>query len=265
MVGAKSPDEVLGRTFTSLWSGAGVCPPTMGTGAAQGVSSPSSQGGLRLRRVDDAPLDVEMSETLVLLDGRIHVQCVIRDVSEAVRNREAINHMAYFDSLTGMPNRQLFADRLKTALAGVRRKDGLLAVAFVDIDDFSNINDEWGHDVGDAVLTRFAERLESLLREQDTVARYGSDEFVVLAELKSASEATMFAERIRSGLRPTFHVGDKLVGLTVSLGIATTSGHGVRPEELIAQADEASGGAKRAGPGGFQIACLDAENGAATG
>jgi diguanylate cyclase (GGDEF)-like protein len=257
MVGATSADEVLGRTFTSLWSGSGVCPPVMGTSAAQNAIPQASQSGLKLRRLDAPPLDVEMSETLVLLDGRIHVQCVIRDVSEAVRTREAINRMAYFDSLTGMPNRELFADRLQTALAGVRRNEMLLAVAFVDIDDFSKVNDAWGHDVGDAVLTQFAERLQSLLREQDTVARYGSDEFAVLAELRSPSEASMFAERIRSGLRPAFHVAETQVGVTVSLGIATTAGHGVRPESLVQRADEAMRFAKHSGPGGFQIGSLD--------
>jgi diguanylate cyclase (GGDEF)-like protein/PAS domain S-box-containing protein len=257
MVGATSADEVLGRTFTSLWSGSGVCPPVMGTSAAQNAIPQVSQSGLKLRRLDAPPLDVEMSESLVLLDGRIHVQCVIRDVSEALRTREAINRMAYFDSLTGMPNRELFADRLRTALAGVRRNEMLLAVAFVDIDDFSRVNDAWGHDVGDAVLTQFAERLQSLLREQDTVARYGSDEFAVLAELKSRSEASMFADRIRSGLRPAFHVAERQVGVTVSLGIATTAGHGVRPEALVQRADEAMRLAKHSGPGGFQIGSLD--------
>jgi diguanylate cyclase (GGDEF)-like protein/PAS domain S-box-containing protein len=260
MVGASDPNEVLGRTFSSLWSGEGICPPTMGTRATQRTATHGSQSGLKLRRAGEAPLDVEMSETLVLLDGRIHVQCVIRDVSEAVRTREAINRMAYFDPLTGVPNRELYADRLQTALAGVRRSEMLLAVAFVDIDEFSKVNDAWGHDVGDAVLTQFAERLQSLLREQDTVARYASDEFALIAEVKSPDEAARFAQRIRAGLRPPFRVGETQVGLTVSLGIATTDGHGIRPKTILQRADEALRFAQQSGPGGLRIDRIDARS-----
>ncbi len=259
MLGAVGSEDIVGMKFAKLWDVNGVPPKANGSpGLPLGLTAQTDRV-LGLVRLDGTRLDVEMTESLVMLDGRIHVQCIIRDVSEALRAREAINRMAYFDALTGLPNREQFADRLQTALAGVRRNDMLLAVAFIDIDEFSKVNDAWVHQVGDAVLTLFAERLQSLLREQDTVARYGSDEFAVLAELKSADEAAMFAKRIRSGLRPPFHVGDRQVGVTISLGIATTAGHGVRPEELVRRADEAMLAANHSGPDGYEISCMDTD------
>jgi diguanylate cyclase (GGDEF)-like protein/PAS domain S-box-containing protein len=260
LLGADSADSVIGSVFTSLWDGDGVRPSTAGShGAGIGESADSGRV-LGLRRLDGGRVDVEMSESLALLDGRIHVQCVIRDITESVRAREAIHRLAYFDSLTGLPNRALFDDRLHTALAGVRRTETLLAVAFVDIDDFSRVNDTWGHDVGDTVMVQFAERVSCVLREQDTVARYGSDEFALLAELNSPAEADSFARRLRSGLTPAFHVGGREITLTASIGITATNGHGVRPEELLRHADQAMRTAKLGGPGNFKVDSMDSQD-----
>jgi diguanylate cyclase (GGDEF)-like protein/PAS domain S-box-containing protein len=260
MLGADGVDSVIGSSFTSLWDGDGVRPSTTGLrGAGIGESADSARV-LGLRRINGGRVDVEMTESLVLLDGRIHVQCVIRDITETVRAREALHRLAYFDSLTGLPNRALFDDRLQTALAGVRRTDTLLAVAFVDIDDFSSVNDTWGHDVGDTVMVQFAERVGCLLREQDTVARHGSDEFALLAEINSMAEADRLARRLRSGLKPAFHVGGREITLTASIGISATAGHGVRPDELLRHADQAMRAAKLGGPGNFTVDAMDSQD-----
>jgi diguanylate cyclase (GGDEF)-like protein/PAS domain S-box-containing protein len=262
MLGATRPVEVVGRTFPSLWAELPSHRPPSVSHASTAGPAASPVIGQRLLRLDGSHLEVEMSETLVLLEGRIHVQCVIRDLTEAIRAREIINQMSYFDALTGLPNRELFTDRLQTALAGVRRNDMLLAVAFVDIDEFRKVNEAWGHDVGDALLTQFAERLQSLFRENDTVARRGSDEFAVVAQLRSPEEAALFAERIRDGLKPPFRVAGRKLAVSVSLGVALTAGHGVRPEAVVQRADEATRRARHSGPGDYCISSLDSEDSA---
>jgi len=259
MLGATRPEDVVGMPFSALWDD-GVAHGSSTKGASGSIGSSGSGARAQvLRRLDGARVDVEMSETLVLLEGRVHVQCVMRDVTEAVQARETINRMAYFDSLTGLPNKSLFADRLKTALAAIRRSDKLLAVAFVDIDEFRMVNDSWGHAVGDAVLAQFAERLQSLFRENDTVSRYGSDEFAVLAELTSYEEANRLVSRIRAGLASPFRVEGQPVAVSVSLGIAITTGRGVQAQQIIHRADEALCRSKQSGPDGFEIRVVEAD------
>jgi diguanylate cyclase (GGDEF)-like protein len=161
----------------------------------------------------------------------------------------ALLHQAFHDTLTGLPNRALLADRLGQTLARRERRCAEAAVLFLDIDRLKWVNDSLGHAAGDQLLVDVARRLDSVLRPGDTVARFGGDEFVVLCEdLGSTGEALNVAERLRDALASPFHVRGREIALTASIGIAltSTSSHDT-PDALLRDADAAMYRAKERG------------------
>ena len=176
------------------------------------------------------------------------------DITDRKRMEDALHSVAHSDALTGLANRPLFSDRLRLALARARRAGTRVAVLYLDIDRFKEVNDKLGHAAGDMLLRDFAARLRAGVRASDTVARFGGDEFVVLLEDVSDQEATLrVAEKIlRDAARPLRLEGRDLVA-TVSIGIAF--GHGERSEEeLLRQADAALYQAKAAGRNAYRVA-----------
>ena len=169
---------------------------------------------------------------------------------EAERSLSAkLSHHAVHDPLTGAANRVLISDRLLHALARSRRTGGTAAVLFIDIDNFKLVNDELGHEAGDAILTAFVHRLSACVRPADTVGRFGGDEFVVVCEdVVDDADAVEIATRVIDDLRHPFvsELGDR--ELSASIGVATTrAGHPVSPDDLIRQADRAMYRAKMDG------------------
>ncbi|HET9720397.1 MAG TPA: EAL domain-containing protein [Solirubrobacteraceae bacterium] len=174
---------------------------------------------------------------------------------ERKRAELQLAHRALQDPLTGLPNRTLFMDRLSVALDRLRRSGLMIAVLFLDVDEFKLINDSMGHRVGDQVLTAMAARLRSVLRPMDTVARFGGDEFVFLFEgLTSVEEAVTIAERVREVASLPIKVGERSESLSVSIGVATAADPAMSPDELIHQADGAMYHAKARGGGGATMA-----------
>ncbi|MCQ9378938.1 diguanylate cyclase domain-containing protein [Methyloversatilis sp. XJ19-49] len=158
------------------------------------------------------------------------------------------------DPLTGTPNRGLMNDRLDSAIMLARRRSTHIAVMFVDLDYFKPINDTLGHPVGDAVLCQVARRLESVVRDSDTVSRYGGDEFLVLlAEVTQASDAAQIAAKMLASLGEPCHVGDIALRLSASIGIALFPDDGDDAGTLIDRADVAMYRAKREGGGCFDF------------
>ena len=171
----------------------------------------------------------------------------IRDVSERRRLEAEIEYRAFHDVITGLPNRQLFLDRLDGALRRQQRHGGLFAVVIVDIDDFKSVNDNLGHAAGDALLIEVARRLTEVLRATDTAARLGGDEFALLLEgFDAEAQATMVVDRVLDALRRPFQVEGRQLAVSASLGLAITA-DAVHPDELIRNADVAMYSAKRAG------------------
>ena len=169
----------------------------------------------------------------------------------AIRNAllvDDMRHRAYHDPLTGLPNQRLLADRLDRALAHARRTGQQFALLYLDLDQLKSINDTSGHLVGDAVLQRVARRLQDIVRAEDTVARVGGDEFVVLLpRVRAAEEVALVADKVRVALAEPIECEGRRLGLTVSVGVAVAPADGNSADELLRVADAAMYRAKRAG------------------
>jgi diguanylate cyclase (GGDEF)-like protein len=173
---------------------------------------------------------------------------VATDVTERKRAEETIRHMAYHDSLTGLPNRELFENKLVESLAIARNRRSALAVVFLDLDGFKHVNDTIGHAEGDRLLQEVAQQLTDLIREGDTVARIGGDEFLVLLpNVGGAGEAEAVCERILKGIRRDWAVGSHRFRISGSLGVAVFPDDGADAEALIREADRAMYRAKDGG------------------
>jgi diguanylate cyclase (GGDEF)-like protein/PAS domain S-box-containing protein len=183
------------------------------------------------------------------IDG---IVATCRDVTEQRELELQLTHQAFHDPLTGLPNRALFTDRTIQALGG-RDRDRFAAVLFLDLDDFKSVNDGLGHETGDELLRITAKRLAASVRPEDTVARFGGDEFaVLLPRVRAMDTVTALAERLLTAVTEPVMLGTRRVEPTASLGIAT-SHDGPTAEELLRDADAAMYVAKRHGQGGFQV------------
>lgn len=183
----------------------------------------------------------------------VNLVVVFSDITEIKRSVEEITHQAYHDALTGLPNRLLFNDRLEVALSQARRSSGKLAIIFLDLDRFKEVNDTLGHDVGDLLLKAVSERLKDSLREEDTVARLGGDEFIILLHaLDRKPGAEEVARKLVATLAEPVELGEHRVKVTTSLGVAVYPDHGEDAESLIKNADLAMYQAKHRGRDNYQ-------------
>src|SRR5712691_1830171 len=178
----------------------------------------------------------------------------IRYSIERKRSEEYINHVANHDSLTNLPTRRLLVDRLTQAVARARRHRQLLAVLFVDLDHFKNINDTLGHTVGDLLLQGVADRLTACTRRSDTVARLGGDEFVViLPDISHTEDVASLAGKIKEELKACFLLGKHELFVSASIGLSVYPNDGEDPEMLLRHADAAMYRAKQRGRNTFQF------------
>ena len=179
----------------------------------------------------------------------------LEDVTMGHENRERLEHQAFHDPLTGLPNRVLFHDRLQMALKrAARRRNYTFAMLYLDLDRFKVINDSLGHDVGDALLKVVAGKLRECVRDVDTVARFGGDEFgVLLEETPTRGTAVRVARRIRAHLAEPVRIGPHEVFTTASIGIVLRTDQYTTPEELVRDADTAMYRAKEQGQSRFKV------------
>lgn len=162
------------------------------------------------------------------------------DITDRKIMEDQVEHLAYHDTLTGLPNRLLFRDRLQQALSVAERDKASLALMFIDLDRFKPVNDHYGHDIGDLLLKAAAERIRSCLRKTDTVARIGGDEFVVLLPvIKTEQNALKIAEDIRRALDRDFDIAKLTLGISSSIGVAIYPNHATLEQQLIKCADTA--------------------------
>jgi len=183
-----------------------------------------------------------------------HYVCVSRDITALKRSEEQLQRLAFYDGLTRLPNRALFNDRLRVALAGAERQRDLIAVMYLDLDGFKEVNDTLGHAAGDGVLIEIGERIGRCIRASDTLARTGGDEFtILLARAGSTSDVTLIAERIVEAVAMPIQAGGQTVKVGTSIGISFYPNDGVDAETLQMKADLAMYKAKKAGRGQYRV------------
>lgn len=251
---AAHADDLLGLALESL-----VAPDSLDA-ARRALALLDGQAGGQLHSderalcLDGSEVDVVVTRIAFSQQGRAALQMVVRDVSEHKRLELRLQHQASHDTLTGLPNRQLLLDRLNQAIAHARRSDETLAVCFIDLDRFKWINDNLGHAAGDAVLKETAQRVSLCLREQDTVARIGGDEFILLLRDAGDGLATSRAiERVVASIAQPLTLNGKDISVTCSIGCSRYPDDGVDADELLKFADAAMYRAKQAGRNNLQV------------
>ena len=246
--GLKNMDEIVGKTDLDLWP-AELADKYRADDIE--IMNKRMQKQTEERSMDQGMATwVETTKTPVIsVDGTLlGIAGFARDITSIKLSQEQVQHLAHHDTLTGLPNRTLLNDRLRQALATARRDKSRLALIFLDLDKFKPINDTYGHHIGDLVLKAASKRMQECVRESDTVARFGGDEFMVLLpEIGGEHDARGVAEKIRQALSRPFHIAEHQFEISSSLGIAIYPQHGKNEIQLIKCADMAMYYAKSAG------------------
>ena len=187
-------------------------------------------------------------------DQSQHYVALFSDITELKEHQRQLEHMAHYDALTGIPNRVLLADRLKQAIAQTRRRKRLLALVYLDLDGFKEVNDAHGHEAGDQLLIIVAQRLSDALREGDTLARLGGDEFVaVLTDLGDRAECEVILSRLLQAAASPVKVRKHMLQLSASLGVTLYPQDGGDADTLLRHADQAMYQAKQAGKNRYHL------------
>ena len=208
-------------------------------------------------RRKDGSLFTEIMAIAPVKDSRdniTHYVAIKHDVTERKQLEERLQHLAHYDALTDLPNRALFFDRLDRALLMARRVHCTIALLYIDLDGFKEVNDSYGHDVGDLLLQAVATRLQEAVRESDSVARIGGDEFIViLKNIAVAANAEAVAGKIIASLSEPFRVFEHTCRIGASIGISLYPQHGEKGELLLARADQAMYQAKNEGKNRYTL------------
>jgi diguanylate cyclase (GGDEF)-like protein/PAS domain S-box-containing protein len=209
---------------------------------------------LLLHRRDGSPLAVEVQRRTLRSGPSWILVAVARDITERKEAEQRLLKLAHFDTLTGLPNRSQFYDSLGHSLRQAGEHKWSLAVLFLDVDRFKNVNDTLGHTIGDELLRQFSSRLVDCLRVRDTIGRFGGDEFAAILMLpEGAQNAITVVDKIRESLRQPFDLKGHEVTVTASIGIAVFPDDGNDPDTLIQYADTAMYRAKEAGRDAFRF------------
>ena len=246
-------EEIIGHTSLELgiWADPAERPrfveQIVAHGALQGFET-------RFRKKSGSIIDAVVSADVIDIDGEAHLIVPIMDITDRKHAEERIQQLATRDALTGLPNRLLLNDRLTLGINQAQRHGGSLALLFIDLDRFKYINDSLGHVIGDAFLRSVAERLTGIMRQGDTLARIGGDEFVVLLENVVAMEdaAGLVARKILSCFAEPFSVDGHTLSCSCSIGISVFPSDATDPQMLIRDADTAMYNVKESGRGSYR-------------
>jgi diguanylate cyclase (GGDEF)-like protein/PAS domain S-box-containing protein len=209
---------------------------------------------VRAVRKNGEQFPMELSASEMILAGQLYFVGIVRDITERKLTEEKIARLAHFDYLTGLPNRAFFLDNLDHSIALAKRNNYKVSVLFLDLDGFKQVNDTLGHDAGDLLLREASLRLKEVIRESDTVARVGGDEFIfVLNEIGSAENAASIAKKIIAALSEPFELNGQQCKIGGSIGISIYPDGAANPETLIKQADDAMYLAKQSGKNAYRF------------
>jgi diguanylate cyclase (GGDEF)-like protein/PAS domain S-box-containing protein len=252
-----SPEQMIGESVASLSATVNLA------GTETGVLTnfldclqPHWKGELLCRTNGSTPLWTAVTTSSVLDANGNPANYIVSavDITELKIAHERMEQLALFDSLTNLANRRLFEDRLIQALQSVGRRGNQIALLFMDLDQFKQVNDSLGHDAGDLLLLTVADRLKSCVRAQDTVARLGGDEFTILLhDVSNAKDLTMIAENILASLKAPIRLKSKEVIISTSIGITTAPNDGMSHDVLMKNADLALYRAKDKGRDQFDF------------
>lgn len=208
---------------------------------------------IRIRGFDGEPVDIEANSIRVRDNGKSFILTIARNVTEKKRLEQSVQQMAYYDGLTGLPNRNLLGELVMSSLETARSYELLVAVMFIDLDGFKHVNDSFGHAVGDMLLKELSQRLAQSVRETDTVSRLGGDEFIVLLPNTTREQAETAAQRMMANIAIPFRYREQSTFVTASIGIAMYPDDGDSAEQLIKHADQAMYEAKEQGKNGYRF------------
>jgi diguanylate cyclase (GGDEF)-like protein/PAS domain S-box-containing protein len=209
----------------------------------------------KMVRPDGRVLEVEVAAVPALHEGVPAVQVMFRDIKERKLAARRLEHMALYDGLTDLPNRTLFFDRLSHTLSLARRNSHLFAILYLDLDGFKQVNDTWGHDIGDLLLREAAARIQEQVRDSDTVARMGGDEFtVILTRIHRHGDPGIVAQKIIEALSAPFILHGHTCRIAASIGISWYPGDGDGADTLLKKADAAMYQVKQSGKRGYRFA-----------
>jgi len=250
-----APEEVIGRTTEILSSGRHDS--EFYSRMWQSLKNHGYWRGEIWNRRKNGELYLELLTITAITDNSgnaTHYAGLFTDITQNRNNEEQIRQLAYYDALTGVPNRRLLEDRLQHAIRHAHRTEMLLGVMFMDLDKFKEVNDTLGHATGDELLVQFTARVRSCLREDDTLARLGGDEFIVLLpEMDSPDTVVKVAERLVAASAPPYAINGHSLTVSTSIGISLYPADGKTTEELINGADIAMYQAKQAGRNRYQF------------
>ena len=252
-------EEVAGKDPGVLSSGRGDA--ELYRGMWEGLERDGRwQGELWNRRADGSIYPEWLSVSVMREeDGSVsHYIGVFHDISRQKEDQARIRPLAFFDPLTGLPNRTLLADRFQQAASSAQRRGGEMAVLFIDLDRFKQVNDSLGHLIGDELLRGVASRVRACLREADTLARLGGDEFIILlSEIGCSEDAAVVARKCIDALQPPFLLSGHELRVTPSIGIAVHPDDGASLDALVKCADTAMYAAKDSGRNNYQFFTAD--------
>ncbi len=221
------------------------------------ITAGESYSNIFINRRKDGSLYYEEKTITPIKDqsGTItHYVSTGKDISERIRVHEHLQHMAHHDALTDLPNRSLFLDRLQQSLNRARWHDRLVAVMFMDLDRFKIINDTLGHNIGDQLLLQLSQRLNKTVRDGDTIARFGGDEFAILLDdIDSDSHISSLAQKMLDTLAVPFKINKQELFVTASIGVSIFPNDGDDSETLLRNADVAMYRAKDLGKNNYQF------------
>jgi len=209
---------------------------------------------LRLRRIDGEVMWGLASMSEIPVEEESLLLFAFVDITRLKSAEAAIQHLADHDQLTGLPARRLLQSRLDQAIVRADQTEAQISVFFIDLDGFKNINDTFGHNIGDLVLKETANRLADSVQEEDMVARLGGDEFLIVAEEQGSQSAESIGKLVLQNVSRAIETTEGEVTISASIGIALYPDNGLTPEELIKAADNAMYGVKKTGKGAIAFA-----------